>query len=175
MASNTLRMAEKATTELGNVTKYESHTDSSAMVGQGTLSTTAHLLSSRACKNERPVHGSDGDVREEGCDSEAKHPVRYFERRAFLSSSASGLLTAAFAAPNGAHAATAAAADSRSIVTIRVQSPADRLGVQLTTTKLRGKSAVVVQEVPPGMILLDYSAASDVVQRLKSGPYPIDL
>ena len=76
--------------------------------------------------------------------------------------------------------------DPRAIVTIRLESSNDRLGLQLANTSLRGKPIVFIQQVPgtgtkltrkldPGMIVLDYQDAKDIVNRIKNGPYPIDL
>jgi FK506-binding protein 2 len=73
--------------------------------------------------------------------------------------------------------------DPRAILKVRLTSPKDRLGVELVTTSLRGKNVVVVQRVSsaapaklqPGMILLGFDDAKAVVDRLQSGPFPVDL
>ena len=78
--------------------------------------------------------------------------------------------------------------DPRAITTIRLSSANDRLGVQLYDTTLRGRPIVAIQSIPtilssstlskrlqPGMVVLDYTHAKDVVARIASGPYPVEL
>ena len=77
--------------------------------------------------------------------------------------------------------------DPRAITTIQITSPQDSLGIELSNTRLRGNSIVIVQRIvttnkvnrmlQPGMILLDYDTASDVTQQLQqsSDKFPIQL
>jgi FKBP-type peptidyl-prolyl cis-trans isomerase len=101
-------------------------------------------------------------------------------RRSLLAQSSSwavllGFPTACFA--------TTTELDPRAIIKVRLTSPESRLGVELITTSLRGKNVVVVQQVfpaapaklQPGMILLGFDDAKAVVDRLQSGPFPVDL
>lgn len=79
--------------------------------------------------------------------------------------------------------ATTTELDPRAILKVRLASPKDRLGVELITTSLRGKNVVVVQRVSPsapaklqpGMIVLGFDDAKAVVDRIQSGPFPVDL
>jgi FKBP-type peptidyl-prolyl cis-trans isomerase len=83
-----------------------------------------------------------------------------------------------------AAAMTTSVLDPRAIVTIRLESSTDRLGLQLVNTSLRGKPIAVIQQVmsnknnrklEPGMILLNFESAKDVVDRIQSGPFPLEL
>ncbi|CAJ1956373.1 unnamed protein product [Cylindrotheca closterium] len=74
--------------------------------------------------------------------------------------------------------------DPRMITTIRLQA-GDSLGLQIVDSVLRGKPIVVVQQVVrpnknnqkirEGMVLQGYDSSLQVTQRIKNGPYPIDL
>ncbi|KAL3932213.1 MAG: hypothetical protein SGBAC_010957 [Bacillariaceae sp.] len=74
--------------------------------------------------------------------------------------------------------------DPRKITTIRLQA-GDSLGLKISDTLLRGKPMVIVQQVVKpnkinrklrdGMILQGYDSSLQVTQRIKNGPYPIDL
>jgi FK506-binding protein 2 len=91
---------------------------------------------------------------------------------------------------------------SNTIITVRIESAADSLGVEVYDTKLRGKNVVAIRRVVvpnkrnkflrDGMVLLTnknnnnnnnnnngivFSSISskELVQRLQSGPYPIEL
>jgi FKBP-type peptidyl-prolyl cis-trans isomerase len=83
-----------------------------------------------------------------------------------------------------AHAAAILEEDPRmSTVKVRLAEKGNSLGVQVVNTKLRGRSVVVIERVvlrnfpqlQEGMILKDYASAQDLVQRIRSGPFPVDL
>jgi len=113
-------------------------------------------------------------------ESRPARNTQALSRRSLLEKSSSlavllGLPAACFA--------TTTELDPRAIVKVRLESPKDRLGVELITTSLRGKNVVVVQrmspaapaKLQPGMILLGFDEAKAVVDRLQSGPFPVDL
>ena len=101
-------------------------------------------------------------------------------RRAFLSLATGAILTM----PLAAHAA-----DPRATVTIRLESSQQRAGLELYETTIGTPPRAVVaikrvlpngvaaknSSVQPGMILLDYSDAKTVTERIKNGPYPLEL
>ena len=70
-------------------------------------------------------------------------------------------------------------------VTVRLQSPNDRVGLELMDVTIGSppKPTVAIKRVvsssnknlQPGMILLDASSVAEVIQRIQQGPYPIDL
>jgi len=78
-----------------------------------------------------------------------------------------------------------AAIASLSDVTVRLESSNDRVGLELMDVTIGSppKPTVAIKRVisssnknlQPGMILLDSSSAAEVQQRIRQGPYPIDL
>lgn len=68
-------------------------------------------------------------------------------------------------------------------VKIRLENAGDTLGLQIADSKLRGQDIVVVQRVmnnraknlEEGMVLRDFENSSQLLKRIKSGPYPIEL
>jgi FK506-binding protein 2 len=83
---------------------------------------------------------------------------------------------------------SAAADDSRSTVTLRLNSPDQKAGLKLGEVTIGSppRTAVAVERVLPGgvaeragvqagVVLLDFSNAKSVADRLHNGPYPIDL
>lgn len=88
-----------------------------------------------------------------------------------------------------APAAVAAAADLRSTVTLRLNSPDQKAGLKLREVTIGSsppRAAVAVERVlpgglaervgvQPGVVLLDFSDPKSVADRLRNGPYPIDL
>mmetsp|Transcript_36558 Transcript_36558/g.109873 ORF Transcript_36558/g.109873 Transcript_36558/m.109873 type:complete len:353 (-) Transcript_36558:197-1255(-) len=78
--------------------------------------------------------------------------------------------------------------ESRAITNFRLKSPQVRAGVELTDERIgtpprnvvavrsvRLDGAALKYGVQPGMILKDFPDARSVVERIKNGPYPIDL
>jgi FK506-binding protein 2 len=85
-------------------------------------------------------------------------------------------------------ATAAEAADSRSTVTLRLNSPDQKAGLKLGEVTIGNppRTAVAVERVLPGglaeragvqagVVLLDFSNAKSVADRIRIGPYPIDL
>ena len=81
-----------------------------------------------------------------------------------------------------------AAADPRSTVTLRLESSNQRAGLKLGDVKIGNppRTAVAVElvspggvgeraGVQPGVILLDFPNAKSAAERLRNGPYPIEL
>jgi len=72
--------------------------------------------------------------------------------------------------------------DERKTVTVRL-GPNDSLGVQVYNTNIRGKSTVAIRNVTKaknpnlkeGMILKDYTSAETLIERIRSGPFPVEL
>jgi FK506-binding protein 2 len=107
------------------------------------------------------------------------------QRRTFISSALAsvGLLLAS--------SQTASAATTRGQVTLTLQSPKDRVGLELFNVVIGtpGMPVVAIRRVvsnalvdknnnqllQPGMILRDYPYATDVQERLAKGPYPVQL
>jgi len=87
--------------------------------------------------------------------------------------------TASILTPSRVHAYE----DERKTVAIRLQSPNDSLGVQVYNTSIRGRSKVAIRNVTraknpdlkEGMILKDFTTAEALIERIRSGPFPIDL
>jgi FKBP-type peptidyl-prolyl cis-trans isomerase len=84
--------------------------------------------------------------------------------------------------PLSAAATPITALDPRATTTVRITSPQDRLGVELVNTRIRGRPVVVIQRIfaerknlEPGLILLEFESAADAVQRVQSGPWPVEL
>lgn len=89
-----------------------------------------------------------------------------------------------FGIPNRATASSA-----NGIVTVRIESQKDSLGVEIYDTTLRGKNIVAIRRIVvpnknnqllmEGMVLRPRNggniAAKDLVQTLKSGPFPIEI
>lgn len=78
-------------------------------------------------------------------------------------------------------AVLAAESDPRRTIAIQLQQ-GDSLGLQIADSKVRGKSIVFIQKVvkpnrklQEGMILNGYDSSLQVIQRIRNGPYPIDL
>jgi FK506-binding protein 2 len=73
--------------------------------------------------------------------------------------------------------------DTRRIVTIQLQSSTDSLGLEVYTTQLRGKNVVAVRRIikskdsrlMPGMIVVGYTSAEELIQNIRSGPFPLEL
>lgn len=83
-----------------------------------------------------------------------------------------------------AAAVTTKEEDPRRTVTVRLESSADSLGVRVIDTQLRGRNVVAIQRVVldqknpqlrEGMILKDYPSAQALAERIRSGPFPVDL
>ena len=85
-------------------------------------------------------------------------------------------------------AAVAGAADPRSTVTLRLNSPDQKAGLNLREVTIGSppRAVVAVERVlpgglaervgvQPGVVLLDFSDPKSVADRLSNGPYPIDL
>ncbi|KAL7578638.1 hypothetical protein ACA910_009783 [Epithemia clementina (nom. ined.)] len=70
-------------------------------------------------------------------------------------------------------------------MTITVAKPGDKIGVELydvtignpptQVVAVRTVQSVASNKIQPGMVLRDYSSASEVVQRVREGPYPVVL
>ena len=77
--------------------------------------------------------------------------------------------------------------DPRKIITVVLQSPQESLGLEISNTKIGTPSRPVVaieritqvnkinRNLQEGMILKDYSSAKELISKLKSGPYPLQL
>lgn len=75
--------------------------------------------------------------------------------------------------------------DPRATITIRLETAGDTLGVEVADTQLRGRSIVVVRrltnvnkwnrKLQEGMVLEGYTSAKELVDRIRSGPYPLQL
>ena len=84
---------------------------------------------------------------------------------------------------------TAFAISSNGVVTVRLDSPEESLGVEIYDTTLRGNTVVAIRKIVvpnknnqflmEGMILRPRNGgnvtAKDLVQRLRSGPYPLEI
>ena len=105
-------------------------------------------------------------------------------RRAFVSSLM--VSTPVMAVASSVHAVVAL--DPRSTVTLRLNSPSEKAGLKLgeVTIGTPPRTAVAVEQVlpgglaerarvQPGVIVLDYDNAKAVTERIRNGPYPIDL
>ena len=68
-------------------------------------------------------------------------------------------------------------------VSVTLQSPQDRLGLELYPTTLRGKPIVAIRRnianqqafLQPGMILQDYETVDTLKAKMQFGPYPLTL
>jgi len=101
-------------------------------------------------------------------------PLDPLSRRSVLQKTI-GCSTVGFLIPASADAYE----DERKIVTVRL-GPNESLGVQVYNTNIRGKSTVAIRNVKnpslkEGMILKDYTSAETLVERIRSGPFPVDL
>jgi FK506-binding protein 2 len=64
-----------------------------------------------------------------------------------------------------------------------LQSSSDSLGIEVYTTQLRGQNAVAIRRVVkakdprlmPGMIVTGYASGEELIQKIKSGPFPFEL
>jgi len=78
--------------------------------------------------------------------------------------------------------------NTKATIMIRIPNPSTRAGLELSDTTIGSppRNVVVIKSVfpngvafgqnaQPGMIILDYDNAKSVVERIKAGPYPIDL
>lgn len=73
--------------------------------------------------------------------------------------------------------------DPRKTVVVRLQSQKDVLGLEVFNTRLRGNDIVAIRRVisskdprlQEGMILKGYSSAEQLINRIRAGPFPIDL
>eukprot|EP00529_Nitzschia_sp_RCC80_P021710 CAMPEP_0113501500 /NCGR_PEP_ID=MMETSP0014_2-20120614/32989_1 /TAXON_ID=2857 /ORGANISM="Nitzschia sp." /LENGTH=392 /DNA_ID=CAMNT_0000396095 /DNA_START=131 /DNA_END=1309 /DNA_ORIENTATION=+ /assembly_acc=CAM_ASM_000159 len=101
-----------------------------------------------------------------------------FERRQVLSTLVWGgvMIGAPPSSPAGVPSAT---------VTVRIESSSDPLGLEVTDTSLRGRPVIVVKrvvksmknnrEIQPGMIVEGYTSSKQLSEKIKSGPYPVDI
>lgn len=109
-----------------------------------------------------------------------KSPARIVPRRAFVASILAVAVSSAVASP-------AVAAPTPGQVTVELQSPGDKVGLELYNVMIGNPSRPVVairriaaansnnRYLQPGMVLRDYASAANVQDRLRSGPYPVQL
>ena len=118
--------------------------------------------------------------------NDAVHTTHSHPRRAILNSFTSSLLGGVIATSIQPQSCAAATRD----VTITLGKPGESLGVELYDVSIGNPSLPTVavrtvsptrssysasSKIQPGMILLEYSRASDVVKRIREGPYPVVL
>jgi len=102
--------------------------------------------------------------------------------KSFLTYASGGVATAFIIQPLQASIAY----DQARLITL--SSPKQRLGLELVEVKIGNPSRVVVavksldpfgfaatQNIEAGYILPEYSSAKDLIQRIQTGPYPIEL
>jgi len=73
--------------------------------------------------------------------------------------------------------------DERKTVTVGLLSPKDSLGVQIYNTNIGGKPTVAIRNVSKarypnlkeGMVVKDYASSETLIERIRSGPFPIEL
>ncbi len=73
--------------------------------------------------------------------------------------------------------------DPRKTIVVRLQSRKDVLGLEVFNTRLRGNDIVAIRKVnaskdprlQEGMILKGYSSAEQLIKRIRTGPFPIEL
>ena len=133
--------------------------------------------------------GCHREPRSEWKDDEPSSKSEITRRHLFLDSM---VAAATMIAPLGwfpSEAAAAAAASPNGVVTIRLESPGDSLGVEIYDTTLRGKAVVAVRRVivanknnrslQEGMVLRPRNGGSytarEFIERLRSGPYPLEV
>ena len=73
----------------------------------------------------------------------------------------------------------------RATVAVRIVSSSDPLGLEVADTTIRGQPVVVVKRVvksttnnrtiQPGMVVEGYTSSKQLSDKIKSGPYPVDI
>lgn len=115
------------------------------------------------------------------CHSLNRHFFQPIVRRQAICQTLSGVATLAFFDP--APRVFAQDDDPRKTVTVRLQSQNDMLGLEVFNTRLRGNDIVAIRKVikandprlQEGMILRGYSSAEQLINRIRSGPFPVEL
>jgi hypothetical protein len=113
------------------------------------------------------------------CHSFSGHLSGPVSRRQTIWQSLSGVATL-FIDPSRV---TAKEDDPRKTVVVRLQRQKDVLGLEVFNTQLRGNDIVAIRKVissrdprlQEGMILKGYSSAEQLVNRIRAGPFPIEL
>ena len=110
-------------------------------------------------------------------------------RRLFFESMAVVQIAAAASLGLPQQAFAASSSPPNGVVTVRLESPRDSLGVEIYDTMLRGKNIVAIRRVvafnksnqflQEGMVLRprdgESYSAEEFVERLRSGPYPLEV